>query len=125
MEETYIPRYLKNEQPKSQDVEDQEVFAIVTRNPSRKVDANTLPPVAMDNDGNLFFMDPTPSKSDTIQAILGMVLLVLGIFAGASGIVCAIITKAVNSAIVVCCVAGALSILAIIKLKGEKEHGHK
>lgn len=122
MTDTYSSKQLKREPTQSQNAEDAEVFRLVKRNPTRKVDADTLPPVAMGKDGKLFFTDPTPTLGDTIQAIGGIVLLVLGVFLGVSGVVCALVAGLVNANVLVYCVVGIMSTLAIISLKGEKKN---
>lgn len=105
-----------------QQYEDNEVFRLVKRNPTRKVDADLLPPIAMGKDGKLFFLDPTPTLSDTIQAIIGIILLVLGVFIGIFGVVYILATGSANINVLLYCVIGIMSTFAIISLKGEKKN---
>ena len=125
MTEIYNPKYLKHEQPQGQDAEDLEVFALVKGNSTRKVDASSLPPIAMDDNGNVFFTDPAPSIETVCQALWGLVLLGLAVLIGVFAVVFLIVTKAVNATVVSWLIVGTMAAFAIYKLKGEKRNAQQ
>lgn len=122
MSNTHKPKYLKQEPPTTQEMEDAEVFAMVHKNPSRKVDANTLPPIAMDNNGKLFFTDPAPTAEAIWNAIWGVAVLGLALLIGVYAVVFLAVNRTAIPTVITWLVIGAMSTFAIIKLKGEKKN---
>lgn len=117
----YTPKYLKEYHPTTQEQQDAEVFAMVKGNPGRKVDANTLPPIAMDNDGNLFFTDPAPTKAELAMAACTVLAFLLAA-------VIAIVALAVPAAdlrLLSIFTVAAASIMVFTNMKGEKNAQHK
>lgn len=122
MSNAHKPKYLKPSPPTTQEMEDAEVFSIVKSNPGRKVDANALTPIALGNDGKLFFTDPPPSKSEMVMAVLGLVGLAFGVLLGVISVVLVLVVPATDPRILSFCVMGVIALVAIINLKGEKKN---
>lgn len=105
--------------------EDMEAFSVVKRNPTRKVDADNLPPIIIENDGRMFFVDPTPTVGDILKTVAGLLVLTLGVFFGILGVVYALVTNTVNATILAFCTAAPVALVAMLILNGEKTNGHK
>lgn len=102
--------------------EDMQVFNMVKRNPTRKVDADNLPPIVIDQEGRLFFTDPTPTVADIMKTAAGLLVLAFGLFIGVLGAVAALATGTANATVLTYCAIGPMSVAAIINLKGEKKY---
>ena len=114
----YTPKYLKEYHPTTQEQQDAEVFAMVKGNPGRKVDANTLPPIAMDNDGKLFFTDPAPTKSEIAMAVCTVLTFLLAVVVA----VVALAVPAADPRLLSFCTVSIASMMIFTNMKGEKKN---
>lgn len=105
--------------------EDMEVFSVVKRNPTRQVDADNLPPIIIENDGRMFFVDPSPTVGEILKTVAGLLVLTLGVFVGSLGALFALVTNPVNTTILAFCTATPAALVATFMLKGEKTNGRK
>lgn len=122
MEKQYRPRYLKPEQPKSQDIADMEVFGLVKNNPSRKVNAEALPPVVLEMDGTMHFMEQ--ACHDSVGG-LGFVAIAAAVLSAGVGAACAYFTGDFLPLILISGVIGAAAFCGFVSSKGEREEWHK
>lgn len=122
MEKQYSPRYLKPEQPKSQDIADMEVFGLVKNNPSRKVNAEALPPVVLEQDGTMHFMEP--AHRDNVGG-LGFMTIAAAVLSAGVGAACAYFTGDFLPLVLILGVIGAAAFCGIVSLGGEREEWHK
>lgn len=122
MEKQYNPRYLKPEPPQGQDAADLEVFGLVKNNPSRKVNAEALPPVVLEMDGTMHFM--IPPRRDTVGG-LGLVAIATAVLAAGIGAACAYFTGDFVPLTMVSGVIAAGAFCGFVSLRGEREEWHR
>lgn len=89
----YKPRYLKPEPEKTQLDEDQEVFAMVKRNPTRTVDADALPPIVVEDNGTMHFADPKPDLWTTFLSLSAVAGIAISMGMGIYGMIHAVVTR--------------------------------
>ena len=88
----YKPRYLKPEPAKTQLDEDQEVFSMVKRNPARKVDADALPPIVVEDNGTMHFAEPEQDPWTTLLSLSAVAGIAISMGMGIYGMIHAAVT---------------------------------
>lgn len=111
-----------------QDIQDEEVIAMVNNSPSRKVDLDPIPPIVIGEDGRMYFMDTAPTLRETFAAILTVFVTGWGILNAILGVgtmfVCLAADLPVPMSILKGCLAGVTAAFALSALGG-KANGKK
>lgn len=112
----YKPRYLKPEPEKTQLDEDQEVFAMVKRNPSRKVDADALPPIVVEDNGTMHFADPKPDLWTTLLSLSAVAGIAISLGIGLYSMIHAVVTRTPTAHDIMGMIAAAFAGLVVLCL---------
>ena len=112
----YKPRYLKPEPEKTQLDEDREVFAMVKRNPSRKVDADALPPIVVEDNGTMHFADPKPDLWTTLLSLSVVAGIAISMGMGIYGMIHAVVTRTPTAHDIMGMIAAAFAGLVVLCL---------
>lgn len=112
----YKPRYLKPEPEKTQLDEDREVFAMVKRNPSRKVDADALPPIVVEDNGTMHFADPKPDLWTTLLSLSVVAGIAISLGMGIYGMIHAVVTRTPTAHDIMGMIAAAFAGLVVLCL---------
>lgn len=120
--ENYHPKYLKPEPVKGQDAEDAEAFALVHGNHSRKVDAEALPPIVLEDDGTMTFMEPEPVAGNRWGALWAVITLCVLTLAGVAGAVYVLATKTITFGAAGCCTVGLAALALIFNMMGGNQN---
>lgn len=111
----YKPRYLKPEPEKTLD-EDQEVFAMVKRNPTRTVDADALPPIVVEDNGTMHFADPKPDLWTTLLSLSVVAGIAISMGMGIYGMIHAVVTRTPTAHDIMGMIAAAFAGLVVLCL---------
>lgn len=111
----YKPRYLKSEPEKTLD-EDQEVFAMVKRNPTRTVDADALPPIVVEDNGTMHFADPKPDLWTTLLSLSAVAGIAISMGMGIYGMIHAVVTRTPTAHDIMGMIAAAFAGLVVLCL---------
>ena len=117
----YKPRYLKPEPEKTQLDEDREVFAMVKRNPSRKVDADALPPIVVEDNGTMHFADPKPDLWTTLLSLSAVAGIAISMGMGIYGMIHAVVTRTPTAHDIMGMIAAAFAGLVVLCLWRESK----
>ena len=117
----YKPRYLKPEPEKTQLDEDQEVISMVKHNPSRKVDADALPPIVVEDNGTMHFADPKPDLWTTFLSLSSVTGIAISLGIGLYSMIHAAVTGGPSAFDVVGMILGALAGLVVLCLWRESK----
>lgn len=112
----YKPRYLKPEPEKTQLDEDQEVISMVKRNPARKVDADALPPIVVEDNGTMHFADPKPDLWTTFLSLSSVTGIAISLGIGLYSMIHAAVTGGPSAFDVVGMTLGAFAGLVVLCL---------
>ena len=117
----YKPRYLKPEPEKTQLDEDQEVFAMVKRNPTRTVDADALPPIVVEDNGTMHFADPKPDLWTTFLSLSSVTGIAISLGMGIYGMIHAVVTRTPTAHDIMGMIAAAFAGLVVLCLWRESK----
>lgn len=117
----YKPRYLKPEPEKTQLDEDQEVFAMVKRNPSRKVDADALPPIVVEDNGTMHFAEPKQDPWTTLLSLSAVAGIAISMGMGVYSMIHAVVTRTPTAHDIMGMIAAAFAGLVVLCLWRESK----
>ena len=116
----YKPRYLKPEPEKTLD-EDQEVISMVKHNPSRKVDADALPPIVVEDNGTMHFAEPKQDPWITLLSLSAVAGIAIGLGMGIYGMIHAVVTRTPTAHDIMGMIAAAFAGLVVLCLWRESK----
>lgn len=117
----YKPRYLKPEPEKTQLDEDQEVISMVKRNPARKVDADALPPIVVEDNGTMHFAEPKQDPWITLLSLSAVAGIAIGLGMGIYGMIHAVVTRTPTAHDIMGMIAAAFAGLVVLCLWRESK----
>lgn len=117
----YKPRYLKPEPEKTQLDEDREVFAMVKRNPSRKVDADALPPIVVEDNGTMHFAEPKQDPWTTLLSLSAVAGIAISMGMGVYSMIHAVVTRTPTAHDIMGMIAAAFAGLVVLCLWRESK----
>lgn len=116
MSDTHNPKYLKQDSPTTQEMEDAEVFAIVNGNPNRKVDLDKVA-IILEAD-RMFLAYPAPAKSEVSAAVCVALVFLLAV----AVLVVALAAPGIGTRLLTFCATTLLAAAIISNTKGEKKN---